>query len=78
MKNTFCALVVALSVPFAQCEAATPDTPGAVVSNVIVEVAALATNHAELADFPEYVKRLQAHSAIEFQKGIRPFAVSFG
>jgi hypothetical protein len=77
MRNTFCALVVALTVPFAQCKGTTPDTPGAVVSNVIVEVATLATNHAELADFPEYVKRLQAQSAIEFQKDIRPFAVSF-
>jgi hypothetical protein len=77
MKNTFCALVAALTVPFVHCESATPDTPVAVVSNVIVEVAALATNHAELADFPAYVKRLQAQSAIAFQKDIKPLAVSF-
>jgi hypothetical protein len=66
----FAAMLAALLLPMARGEAAAPATPAGVVSNFIREVSALATNHAELADFPEYVKRLEAQSSVEFRKGI--------
>lgn len=77
MRMMFAAILAALLVPMARGQATAPATPAGVVSNFIREVSALATNHTELADFPEYVKRLQAQSPVEFKKDIKPFAVSF-
>ncbi len=77
MKMITATLIAALLVPIAWGESTTVDTPAGVVSNFIQEVSALATNYTELADFPEYVKQLEAQAAVEFQKDIKPFAVSF-
>ncbi|MEI6150028.1 MAG: hypothetical protein WCS01_13090 [bacterium] len=77
MKMIVATLVAALLVSSARGETTTADTPAGVVSNFIREVSVLATNHAELADFPEYVKRLESQAAVEFQKDIKPFTVSF-
>lgn len=77
MKTIAAILFAALLVPIARGEAMTPPTPAGVASNFIREVSALATNHTELAGFPEYVKRQGSQSYVEFQKDVKPFAVSF-
>ena len=61
----------------ARGEDTVPTTPAGVVSNFIREVSVLSTNHAELADFQDYKRRLEAQSAVEFRKDIKPFAVAF-
>lgn len=77
MKQIAVTLFAALSLAIAQGETTTPTNPTGVVSNFIRAVSALASNHTELAEFPEYIQRLEAQSPIEFKKGIKPFAVSF-
>ena len=77
MKMITAISIAALLVPIARGEAEAADTPAGVVSNFIREVSALATNHSELAAFPEYVKRLGAETPVEFSKDIKHFAVSF-
>jgi len=70
-------LIVALSVAMVRGEKTVPATPAGVVSNFIREVSILSTNHAELVEFQEYVKRLKTQAGVEFHKGIKPLAVSF-
>ena len=77
MRTITAILIAALSSAMARGEATTPDSPAGVVSSFVREVSALATNHAELADFPEYVKRLEAQSTVEFRNKVKPFAISF-
>ncbi len=77
MKPITALLIVALSAAMARGVDTAPTSPAGIVSNFIREVSALATNHAELADFPDYVKRLEAQSTVEFKRDIRPFVVSF-
>ena len=77
MKMIAAMLIAVVVVPMARGETKTADTPAGVVSNFIRDVSALATNHAEMADFPEYMKRLEAQASVEFRKDIKPFAVSF-
>jgi hypothetical protein len=77
MKPIAAILLAALLAPIARGDATAPTTPAGVVSNFIRQVSALATNHTELADFPEFVKRLETQSPVEFKKDIKPFAVSF-
>ena len=77
MKMIVATLIAVLLVPIARGETTPDGTPAGVVSNFIRDVSVLATNHAELAAFPEYIKRLEAQSHVEFRKDIKPFAVSF-
>jgi hypothetical protein len=77
MKMIAATLIAALLALIVRGETTTADTPTGVVSNFIREVGVLATNHSELADFPEYLKRLDTQSHVEFKKDIKPFAVSF-
>jgi len=77
MRTITAILLAALLAPIARGEDTPPATPAGVVSNFIREVSALATNHAELADFPQYVKREEAKSTIEYRKELKPFAVLF-
>jgi hypothetical protein len=77
MKKIAVTLFAALCLAIAQGETTTPTSPAGVVSNFIREVSALASNHTELAEFPGYIKRLEAQSRVDFKKGITPFAVSF-
>ena len=77
MSKMFVTMLAVLLVPIARGELTSPATPAGVVSNFIREVSALASNHIELADFPAYVRRMEAQSPVEFRKEIKPFAVSF-
>ena len=77
MKPITALLLATHLVSVARGEAVQPVTPTDVVASFIQEVSALASKHTELADFPEYAKRLEAQSQVEFKKDIKPFAVSF-
>jgi hypothetical protein len=77
MRKISVAMLAMCLVTIARGEAPTPATPVGVVSNFIQEAIALASNHTELADFPEHAERQGTQSPVEFKKNIKPFAVSF-
>jgi hypothetical protein len=77
MKTIPTLLLAMLLAPIARGETTTSDTPAAVVSSFVREVSALATQHSELADFPEKMKQVKPQSAVEFKGNVKPFAVSF-
>lgn len=64
-----------LLVPVAWSAATEPDTPAGVVSNFVLQVCALATNHTALAGFQAFAQRRETPSLVEYQQGIKPFAV---
>ncbi len=72
MKRIVVILFPLLLVPISRSEVLIPTTPADVASNFIREVSALATNHTELAGFPEYVKQLEVQSQVVFYKNIKP------
>lgn len=76
MKTTTVILLAVLT-QLAQAETKAPSTTAGVVLNFIQEVSALATNHLELADFPQYVKQRKAEVPVDFRKEIKPFSASF-
>jgi hypothetical protein len=76
MRKMASMLLVALSASMARGEATTPNSPAGIAASFVREVSALATNHAELAHFPKYAMRLDAHSSVEFSNELIPFAGS--
>jgi hypothetical protein len=51
-------------------------TPETVFASLVMNIGALATNHAELADFTEYVKRQESRLAISYSKNRKPFPLT--
>ncbi|MCX6880581.1 MAG: hypothetical protein NTW21_43265 [Verrucomicrobia bacterium] len=47
-------------------------TPEAVFASLVMDISALATKHAELADFTEYLKRQETKLTITFGKNLKP------